>query len=55
MVEMVFSFRASRDCGQHKRQMHKKTIAKPDLAMIKAPFFPNAVGVVYVIVHLPAM
>jgi hypothetical protein len=39
MAEMAFLSWASRDSGQHKTQMHKKTTTKPDLAMIDAPFF----------------
>jgi hypothetical protein len=35
--------------------MHNKTITKPDLAMIDAPFFLEATPPVYVIVRLPAI
>jgi len=55
MAEMAFLSWASRDSGQHKTQMHKKTTTKPDLAMIDAPFFLDAARSVYVIVRLLAI
>jgi len=54
MAEMAFLSRASRDSGQHKTQMHKKTTTKFNLVMIDAPFFLDDARPVYVIMRLLA-